>query len=292
MTTAELMYQQLFTLFAQGDGQGGDNHNQFLLIDQSAYPRLPELKSTLELFEYISFLTLDEPELDGASPLLLSIGDARDERSLNRLLFWLCEQGLHANALQWLQSPEDLHKLALRLMLRTQAITPEKTNVVLRYFDTRILPVLFKVFSAQQLRLLLSCTSAWWYADRYGVFQRAPATTYEPGATTDRHLPFELTSEQELGLIAAGDVDAVVALLLDKEIASVTTMTPPQQYDYAAPLIARANAYGIHDLPAVAAFCSLGFDIAADFFEHSPWAERLEDVRAGRRSFEEVLNDA
>jgi Domain of unknown function (DUF4123) len=252
-----------------------------LLADQSALPRIADIRQTLAHVKVLNVLDPSaQPPADGASPLLIDITDLDASAAARRVLSWLCEQGAYANALTVLRSAFRLPALQQALRIRTEAELPDRYAVLLRFFDTRVLPRLFEILADEQKAAFFGCAAEWHYVGREGALIKLATQT-----TSDRiefRPPLYLGAEQQNALIDACLTDAVIDQLINRSHAAVLAATPPEQYRLVAPLVHAARGYGLREVTAAREFCMLALDQGADFCEREPWATRLREVRAGR----------
>jgi hypothetical protein len=152
-------------------------HEVYLIADQSGLPRLGEARTLLQGMALRNILSsAPECEFDGASPLLVQTSGATPLRTA-RLARWLHVQGRHANCLAVLVSPLDITALHAQLRQRTELMLPGNLRMVLRYFDTRSLPLLPRLLTEPQYAAFTACAAEWHYLDRAGEVQRLPAPT-------------------------------------------------------------------------------------------------------------------
>jgi hypothetical protein len=111
-----------------------------LIVDQSAFPRIAEAEPLLDALDLRNVLSdLSNVSIDGASPLLLSWPSVAAPPV--KLAQWLYTQGRYANAVSLLLSNLSPNELHAELRARAQVTLPGNLLMVLRYFDTRTLPL-------------------------------------------------------------------------------------------------------------------------------------------------------
>lgn len=264
---------------------------RYLLLDQSGLPALVAHPSALNRFERRNLLTAgSEDALDGASPLLVEIGSTQDERALTRLIHVVAEQGRFACAVHALATPEPIEVACARLEARTHALMPDGTDAVLRYFDTRVLAHLHAVLTPAQWRALTGCCGAWWAVRRDGCLEALADVSYLPAEPPE--LPFVLSSQQEIALITAAEPDTLAGLLIDQGVAPFAEQTPPERHAFVLAAMAAARGFGLRELDEFAAYAGLALMLGMDFATRPPWAERLQQVKGGKRRFAEVLHES
>lgn len=171
------------------------------------------------------------------------------------------------------------------LQARTGAILPQSLDVLLRFFDTRVLSRLLTALSPGQRDAFLSVAAVWAFPDRWGQLLVERAL----GVADSDTGPLRLDVRQEAQLIDAGDADAMVDTLLGQQDASLARLLPPEQYEMVNAALTRAQALGIHRRDEQVAFCSLYAELGADFPEQTPWTRWWADVRSGKKTFTEIV---
>jgi len=261
------------------EGQG-----LYWLIDQSAMPRPPWLRrhvSRKACWDVLRGTAVEE--FDGASPVLVRC-DA--QAACSRLGTVLHGQAQYACALHLLVSALDGSDLCAALRERTRLELPEGLPAILRFFDTRALPVLPDVLTPAQYAGLVAPVSAWWYVDRGGSLQPMPAPKADvPSMSLP---PWILTQDQEQALVDDGLADAVIDLLITHGHPGMLERLPPQQYALVAPLVASARDYKLDEPPQALAFVAQALEGGEDFHLQQPWADRLRRHAAGQCAFDEV----
>jgi hypothetical protein len=287
---AEQLFKALVQALSEDDQPEQAHAYRYLIVDQSAYPRLKEIQSWLYPLPVIDVLTLKRDEWSGASPLLIEVGSMQESQSIFRLFAWLAEQGVYACGLQWLATPDPIDIAATRLEKRTHALAKDGSDYVLRWFDGRVMTGLQRALGVEHHAALLGCANDWRYVDRRGDLISLPCQQYK--AHDGSEPPFVLSEKEELDLIDLGTVDAILDILQTNSPSDVQTLDPCARYEWAAPLVKQAQKTGIQSLPEIAAFCLLARQLGDDFATHDPWRERLERVRLGVINFGEALNES
>jgi Domain of unknown function (DUF4123) len=259
----------------------------YLLIDQSALPNVTSFWSAIDANPWAPILGHRSGQPDGASPLLVDISAVGTSTSLQRLLRTLGDQGRYANCLSLIQSELSCMQLAQSLHLRSAAELPENLAVVFRFFDTRTLPLLPRLLSAEQYAAFVSCVLVWYYVGRNGdVLLLPPAAEFREQTYAS---PLVFTPEQERMLIDDGVSDAVIDCLLDQRHPALQGLSPPQQFGRVNSLLETARGCGITDILDSLQYCYAAFEHGDGFAASAPWADRWADVRSGRISVEMAL---
>lgn len=150
----------------------------------------------------------------------------------------------YANAVALITTPADMGSLQRILCSRARIELPQKLEVVLRFFDTRTLPVLPAMMTARQYAQFVRSITAWHYLDRYGEVQSLPPPQAPHAGDPAVESRCILSVEQEAMLIDDGMVDAIIDTLLTQGVGDLLTLLPPQQFDQVVPLVDRARQQG------------------------------------------------
>lgn len=258
-----------------------------MIVDQSAFPRIAEAQSLMKQLTVLNILRDPAPaDLDGASPLLIS-GDAQP---LAKLARWLYTQGRYANALSVLATPLTSTALHAELRSRTQLLLPGGLLMVLRYFDTRALPLLPRLFAPEQYGAFVACTSAWYYLGRAGELMHLPAPQHRHAGAYPA--PLLMNEAQERMLTDDGLADSVIDQLLDLGSPALHGLNPTDQYERIAPLVADAARWGLTDTLDVLPYVDTALHEGDDFSSREPWANRLQAFRSGQLPLADALQGA
>ena len=222
---------------------------------------------------------------DCASPVLLplpahSMGPSAAEPTEQALDKWR-----YANAFIFIRSDLPTEQMCAALRARTNAVLPQNLDVLLRFFDPRVLDRLLSALTFEQRQAFLSAGKTWAFPDRWGNLRMVQT---ENGLDTFAN-PLRLDERQESVLIDAGDADAILSALLDQQHPSLDLLIPPEQYEAVHAATQQAVSSGIKQFSEQVAFCSLWLDLGAGFHEQMPWRQWMQEVKAGKKTFNEVV---
>ena len=280
--STQTLFEQVLACCAQ-DTQ---TQHTYLIIDQSAYSTLGEKRAILPL-GLLSLLREDAADaIDGVSPVLADISTIGTDRFVHAWVQGLCTRGQWNNALTLLTSPLGAKVLQAQLAARTSATLPDNFNVVLRYFDTRILPVLLDVLKPEQRAAFLSCASAWNFVDREGVLQPLAGVRFSPDALFET--PLQLDAAQEKAMLVAAEADAVNSLLDTIPIDPTTTLA--QRYRRIASCVDTARTFDIDEIADMATFATFSLRLGNDFYLEGAWPSLLAKVKSREIPFQQAMN--
>jgi hypothetical protein len=265
-----------------------NGYQWFLMIDCAVNLKIDiasDLRIELQALDLLSLEPVDWRECVSPVLLPLPVDGLSDKQSRAWLQFM--QRWQYTNALTVLESSLYFEALAHALNQRTDALLTDDMSVVLRFFDTRTIATLRKILSPEQLRVFTSIAQRWIYIDRYGEAQTLQQS--KSAVDDDFVAPLEFSAQQEAQLIEAGEIDAMVNLLVNQQINGLIDLTPPVQYDLTAQLLSNTKDYQINQLSDQAAFCRVGLELGSDFHQKSPWSTELVDVTAQRSTFTQLL---
>ena len=258
----------------------------YWLLDQSALPQHGWLASQIGKARWIDLLGGEsEGRFNGASPIIVSLA-GQSERANLQLAEQLYRAGRFANAIGLISSPLAHAELQATLCKRARIDLPGKFEAVLRYFDTRTLPLLPRLLSPSQYASFIGNIPRWTYIDRWGVIQTLP-----PAAVSDAPAPtrLELDDAQEAMLIDDGLTDAVIDLLLTQQHRAVQELSPPAQFDLIDPWVDGARTAGLCEPFEALGFVDKALFEGTAFSQSESWRGRLNDYLQKRCSIEEVF---
>ncbi|MFN3415507.1 MAG: DUF4123 domain-containing protein [Caldimonas sp.] len=224
---------------------------------------------------------------DGATPFVVPIQGRPDEGARAWPLRALFDSGQWACALHLIDSPLALQDLAHALSERCLACLSDGQEMLLRYFDTRVLAALCEVLQPTQMQDLVSCTSAWWFANRRGEWQRLPS----PGAPIEDRFeaPWQFDPAQENALLDASQADAMLDLLMRQRQPALQDWSHEQRHSVVRELLLQARNCGLEGTTDLAAYCAVGLAQGVDFALAEPWRSALQRVREGRLTWLQAI---
>ena len=254
------------------------------LVDHAGMPGLAK-KLKQSGLDWVSLFDDQREEAAlSVAPLLFVIpSDQTNQISLrhSQLFDWIGEHGTYTSSLSFLASPLSLQELARRLRQRLDAVLPDEMEVMLRFFDPRILEVLVPVLSDPQKQAFFSLTRYWWFVDRRGQLQGIQ-TSFSATDFTESlaiEFPFTLTSAQEGALIDASEPDQIAQLLLSSATEAYQAVPLDQRYDFILKHSAAAKQIGIEALHELALYCAVALLHGGEFATQANWSLVLQAVK-------------
>jgi Domain of unknown function (DUF4123) len=259
----------------------------YLVVDQSALPNIRKFWSSIAETSWAMILGDADQQPDSGSPFVMDVSNVSRSPDLQKLIRRLQEQAQFANCFCILQSELGCKKIANELRKRSCAELPDHLEVVLRFFDTRTIPLLPKLLSAAQYAQFVACAKTWHYIDRFGMAQLMPPATTDIDAEFVN--PMVLNVEQEKLLIQDGLTDSVIDQLLTQRHPALHGLSPPEQFILVERVMNCGRPLGIDDTLDGTLFCYASFEHGQDFVEREPWRARLQQFRRNELSLRAAL---
>lgn len=268
-----------------------DGQHRYLLVNQAAWNAHRTVIRDLRSLPRQALLGQggDACE-DGATPFVIRIDGRPDEGARARPLHAVCQTGQWACALHLIDSPLPLQGLAHALSERCLARLSDGQEMLLRYFDTRVLAAMCDVLRPTQMQDLVSCTSAWWFANRGGEWASMNVLGW-PGEERFQ-APWQLSLEQEHALLDASEADAMIDLLTRQGQPALLALPYGERYPAIRELLAQGKAWGLDGITDLSAYCTLGLSQGRTFSQAEPWQSALQQVREGRMPFIQAIEQA
>ena len=227
--------------------QAAELHGEhgYWLLDRSALPSR-WLREKLNSSPWVDMLRGREAT-DRTAPTPVLIDASPDGQAENRFTRFANEVhgvAAYANAVSFLTSPLKMDALQAALRSRARVELPQKLEVVLRYFDTRTLPLLPTLFTPMQYAGFVQDVTTWHYLDRRGeLLCLPPGLLQQAGQLVAQ--PWVLDDAQEAMLIDDGLTDAAIDHLITQGLGDLLDLSPPEQFDKVDPVVMRARRQGV-----------------------------------------------
>ena len=233
----------------------------YILIDSAQLPDLPQAikRGPLRHLPRVSlFDTLYRHGQDrgaqvgaDAGPYLFALSPSEFQEPA---LDYTLDKALETYGVSWLVSPLPMSELALRLAKRTEAKLTENMEVLLRFYDSRVLPNVIAVLTTQQADIFSSISHGWWYADRDESLRSCRCQFKQDDPF---HHPLEFSQEQENALTELAFPDTVLEQLQHNQSDLVGRMNRAELHAFVKRQIVNTNALGLDSMPDILAYCVL-----------------------------------
>jgi hypothetical protein len=211
-----------------------------------------------------------EATLLEVAPLLISVNEL-DASTRARLFAWAQQLAYSSPAISWLEVDATASLLADHLRHFHVVGLSEGQVMLMRWYDTRILPVWFSCLTAEQLEIFAAKIVSWRYVDRAGGVAPLPTTKYTdtfPVAPPFGRPMLTLTDSQYGVLVDSADLDILLKHLrrvIPDEIRQVPDLVLVQ---FVAFHLQDAAQAGLHDVDSQVQYLLLALFTSGKGVEH------------------------
>lgn len=252
---------------------------RYALVDAAQVPDMRGPAFDAEGLDYISLFTLTrEHAIAKYGPLLIPLSPHAGPKSPS--VARIVRAMRHGWTVSWLTSPLELEALAEHLAGHLNGTLPDGSDVLVRYYDPRLLPVFLDQLDKTTSAALLAPIGhwAWWDRQLGFVLRQGGGQAASPGITDTA-----ITPETQQAMADAALVDLIGSMVLaecgEDEFGD---WLPHTFYKALRGQVARAHALGLTDMADVQLFVSLALRIHPEFFSLLPvFAREHQRIRAG-----------
>lgn len=261
--------------------------HRYLLLDGAQIsapvqllPRLPLAARHVRLFDGVL--------ADGSADTSVYLAQLAGDAPMASLLRSLSGAAKYTGAVTFIDTPLPQGELSQRLSRRLDARLPNGKEFLARFYDGRVLPLLWQVLTDSQRESFFSLGTAWWYVaphlawETLGLFH-AEVDPYAP--------PLQLDDAQRRRLIDDAYPYTLIDhfTLTDPEL--LDRVPPEDRYRFIRNCMRMAAEHGVRDGKRLVMVCTWAL-LSGDTFFHDPaWQQRLEDLGAGRRNTREISDE-
>lgn len=223
------------------------------------------------------------PDRFDATPHLFEIRGPNDYATLTRQL---SRAEASHGALTLLVSPLDFPELATRLKRRMNVKLQDDVDCVNRFFDGRITPHLHACLNDELRAAFFSVAEQWLVVGHDHEWQALTChcTDEDPSAGL-----LILNAQQESYLIDHCYPYALIEHFERTDPELLDTIEPKRRYLFFLKAIEAAAHYSIEGSSDITVFCTLSLTRGSGFHDEAPWVEKLQIVRAGAATLQQVL---
>jgi hypothetical protein len=192
-----------------------------------------------------------------------------------------------APAVIWLFGQLSLDSLLERMMRRLDVNLSDGTELLLRYFDPRIVAELDQACDDEERQSFFGMCDRWCYLDRNGNLREIRASPR--GALDTYSSPLVLTERIESALMLATEAGQVLAETLHRWPVDLQRLLPLSRFDLAKACCTEGDAM---KLPSLADKVLLMMHVAeqgCDYLKSPVWAVRRQELVAGRLTLKGLL---
>ncbi|GGY55856.1 DUF4123 domain-containing protein [Pseudoduganella albidiflava] len=225
------------------------------------------------------FANTPEAHLLSAAPLLIDLDPAQDNKAL---VSWLVSKERLSPSVTWIKSRFGLQALAAMLTRRLTCRINDGEEVLLRFYDPRVLLGLPSALTPVQKKFFFAPVVSWtaWEFRRqayYGI-DAEPATAAEISAFSV--MPITLDERQRERLMYYDKealYDSIVTHWEENSPEAIGDMEPDMVREAAIAAVARCDSYGIHNADDQHLFAGLMMRVSPSFDAHPMVLSYLRD---------------
>jgi hypothetical protein len=222
-------------------------------------------------------------DADAVSPWLLPCPDAKRQIWLSRSLALAREQP----AVLWLFGSLPTVELLQRMSRRLDVTLNDGTELLLRYFDPRILQELDQALSPDPHSEFFGLCERWCYLNRDGqLCELVPQTV---AAVDAIHSPWRLHEQTEQALTLATEAGQVLADTLQRWPDGLQRRLPQAQFDLAKDCCAEADALQLNTLDDKMLLLALASQQKGDYLATPAWADAKQAIAQGTTKLAALL---
>lgn len=205
-----------------------------------------------------------EESLPEMAPLLIDV--SRDDETCRRVIEETTRLGKLKPCVSMLDAALPLKQLADQLGQFHLVQMPNRRLMVMRWYDTRILPTWVEVLHDEQRACFTRHITAWSYFDRYGEqpsLPLSPATDQAPVVQ-----PLTLDPAQGAALFAASEPDAVIVQLRKVIPQEIKRVPYAALYPFVSEQLLAARQHGLSELDDQTHYMLLALYTSGQFVDH------------------------
>lgn len=182
--------------------------SRYVLIDSSQHPGFDRKLQQCGVLYRSLFEGHAEASLTDIAPLLIDVTVERD--ATEKVIDETQRIGKLKPCVSTLESELPLVPLAEHFTQFHLVETADGQAMLMRWYDTRILPIWLDVLSEEQRRFFTGSVTRWISIDRFGVEQEHISSKLDTQASLSGHTPLRLDERQAEQLFEAAEPDVLI----------------------------------------------------------------------------------
>lgn len=192
-----------------------------------------------------------EQSAEAQAPWLFEIDP---EKAGGEFLDGSIRESIRTGAVVWLQTELDAGTLAMRLSKRMTARISGR-NMLLRYYDARLFPTLWRVLSDDQKTTFGTFAQQWFYLNADKELETIEITAERTPATDPFNPPLLLTEEQANALLEESERHQLIEFLGKRQPDAFFALSPGDRYRHVSKHDAIAREQNITGFAERLRFC-------------------------------------
>ena len=244
---------------------------RFALIDSSQQMRFHRRLDRSGATYQSLFAGYPEESLLDMAPLLIDLN--RDDELRKNLLAAAEHLGKLKPCVSLLIASVPFDELAEHLRQFHLTEIPNGREMIVRWYDGRILPAWLEILEADQRALFTRHLSAWTYFDRFGEPQQLPLPA--AGATEPPPAPIRLDDNQLSALMSACEADMMIVDLREVNRDELRSVPYRTLYPFVQEHLLVARQHGLTARPDRLQLLTLALHTSGRYVDHPRVAQRL-----------------
>lgn len=263
------------------------SESRYLLLDGAQYSKPPWMLLRSRWAAEASPL-FDGVLSDGSRDVAPYLVRLRTPQDVPIVLKALDAHNAGASGVAWLDSLLPHEQLLERLQRRLATVLPNSKRMLLRMYDTRVLPQLAAVLDATQAASYFAVARCWWYRDTHARWSSIDGTVPERDPLEE---PLALSAMQRRALQDACYPYAVMAHFDDTAPELVERISPEARYAFFRDTLEAAERSSVTATNEVMLFATIALLEGADFHQQPIWRDRLLKVEKGEARLTDIFDE-
>ena len=200
---------------------------------------------------------------------LLEISDD-DATVRGDLLHLTVEEAMWSQGIIWLESKLDRPTVAARLARRMTARHPNG-EALLRYYDARLLPTLWRVLADNDLSTFGAVGDAWWFLDADAGLQNIDLPDTSPDMEDPYTPPLTFTQTQVDELLRVSEWHQLIDFLCKRQRDSFLSKSRGDRLRFVRHHDTAARQHHVHEFADRLYYCELALENGDSFAKQPAW---------------------
>ncbi|QAU23562.1 DUF4123 domain-containing protein [Dyella sp. M7H15-1] len=246
---------------------------RYILFDSCQHPRFHQKLQQRNILYGSLFEGHAEESLPEIAPLLIDV--TVESEATQKVIDETTRIGQLKPCVSVLESTLPLFLLTDHFAQFHLIERPDGQSMLMRWYDTRILPVWLDALTAEQRMFFTRGIAQWTSIDRFGDEQRHPIAESDIETAKRASLPLQLDASQAERLQTASEPDALIYELRKTIAKQIDSIPHRVLYPFIHTHWQMARQHGLCDRHAQTLWLTLALRTSGKFVEHPTVAERF-----------------
>lgn len=181
--------------------------------------------------------------------------------------------------ISFIASELDLDALAQTFKAFLEINTADGQSFLLRFADTRVLPVLDSILRDECGDLWRRDVAYWWLPGRDGNLQTMPVHHWSGGQEDREDNTFVLSQDSFNRVVREGDADAILDVIFDQNSEVLSQAKPSENYYAIRRLVPKMAELGVENFSDAVVFCTTALLTSENFYLHRDFNALLAEKK-------------